>query len=206
MAESLNAALLEAQRNVGEVEKDSRNEFGGFNYASAEAIISAARNALLDAGLIAYRETWRFGEAIDPQTSNLRMFFCLTHADSGESARFEVQWPAIPGKGRPLDKAVAAALTSGWSYWLRDLLLIPRVEESMDDRDDSQYTPPEPASEDQIGKINALIESTGTNSEQLANYYKVGSIDQLNREQAQSAITLLQRKRDEAQSQEGSDG
>ena len=43
-----------------------------------------------------------------------------------------LDWPIIPEKGRPWDKAHAGALTSSLAYFLRDLLLMPRVEEGTD--------------------------------------------------------------------------
>lgn len=46
----------------------------------------------------------------------------------------------MPEKGRPLDKAFATALTTALKYWLRDLLLLPRVvaDDDMDTRDDRE--------------------------------------------------------------------
>ena len=59
--------------------------------------------------------------------------------------------PVLPEKGRPIDKAEAGARTYALSYFLRDLLLIPRVDEGSDvdqrdDRDRSgRATAPRPA-------------------------------------------------------------
>jgi hypothetical protein len=69
----------------------------------------------------------------------------LAHPASGEVETYHYSFPAIPEKGRPLDKAVAASLTSSMGYWLRDLLLLPRGNElSMDNRDDRKYEPEPP--------------------------------------------------------------
>jgi hypothetical protein len=45
-------------------------------------------------------------------------------------------------KGRPIDKAVASALTTSLGYWLRDVLLLPREDGdgSMDSRNDASGT------------------------------------------------------------------
>ncbi|MCB9228621.1 MAG: hypothetical protein H6618_03335 [Deltaproteobacteria bacterium] len=42
-------------------------------------------------------------------------------------------------KQTPKDKAVAASLTTALAYWLRDILLLPRVDDSgsMDRRNDT---------------------------------------------------------------------
>jgi hypothetical protein len=48
------------------------------------------------------------------------------------------QWPVVPEKGRPVDKAVASADTASLSYFFRNLLLLPRVEAGSDLDDDSR--------------------------------------------------------------------
>ena len=135
----LQMAILAAQRAVHAVSKDSRNAHQNYDYASAEAILTEARRCLLDAGLVARRGAWTYVEGAEPK---VLMTFHLAHPESGDSVTEQIEWPAVPGKGRPTDKALAAALTSAWSYWLRDLLLIPRASEEMDKRDDHDYAPP----------------------------------------------------------------
>ncbi len=46
------------------------------------------------------------------------------------------EWPIVPERGRPLDKAIASAKTSSLGYLLRDLMVAPRVLPG-DDMDDS---------------------------------------------------------------------
>jgi hypothetical protein len=40
---------------------------------------------------------------------------------------------------------MAGALTSSLNYWLRDLLMVPREDETMDSRDDREYAPRSPS-------------------------------------------------------------
>lgn len=134
------SALLKAQQAIESVKKDATNSFHRYNYTSAEEMIGACRKALHDHGLVATRATWvidkeigEFGAVISTMT--------LMHAESGERIDAPITWPIVPEKGRPMDKAIAAALTSSLSYWLRDLLMLPREEEGMDKRDDSAYEP-----------------------------------------------------------------
>ena len=144
----LQAALLEAQRAVVAVPKASTNAHYGYNYASAEDIVRSSRKVLLDAGLVARRAGWCYGLSSDG-VPKYTVTFKLAHPASGEAEEDLVDWPAEPGKGRPLDKAGAAALTSAESYWLTGLLLIPRGDEEMDKRDDRAY---EPAMPEQVVK------------------------------------------------------
>jgi len=133
-------ALLKAQQGIESVKKDATNSFHRYNYTSAEEMIGACRKALHDQGLVATRATWgidkeigEFGAVVSTMT--------LMHADSGERIDAPITWPIVPEKGRPMDKAIAAALTSSLSYWLRDLLMLAREEEGMDKRDDRDYQP-----------------------------------------------------------------
>lgn len=137
------AALLKAQQALESVKKDATNSFHRYNYTSAEEMIGACRKALHDHGLVATRATWgidkeigEFGAVISTMT--------LMHAESGERIDAPIAWPIVPEKGRPMDKAIAAALTSSLSYWLRDLLMLAREEEGMDKRDDRAYEPQKP--------------------------------------------------------------
>ena len=59
--------------------------------------------------------------------------------DLGDSSN---AFPIIEDKGRPLDKALAGALTTSLAYYLRDLLLIPKQDENqVDKRDDTRHIP-----------------------------------------------------------------
>ena len=57
--------------------------------------------------------------------------FLLMHS-SGECIQLKTEWPVCPDKARPLDKAVASAVTTSLAYLLRDLLCMPRVAEGDD--------------------------------------------------------------------------
>ena len=135
-------ALKTAQQSLDAVGKGSKNQFHGYNYTSAEDMLKACRKALHDAGLVAYRRSWSMEQTdLGCMVNN---HFCLALAETttpqNDSICAEVTYPAIPGNGRPLDKAVSAALTTAFSYWLRDMLMLPRVDGlEVDTRDDSTY-------------------------------------------------------------------
>ena len=143
-SKSLNEALLVAQQQLQAVGKDSKNSFHKYNYTSSEGMISACRSALHYAGLVVTRTRW----TIDPAVTEfgcLNSRFHVSHPASGGEITDEVMWPIVPEKGRPYDKAVAGALTTSLNYFLRDLLQVPREEETMDNRDDRQWEPRRPA-------------------------------------------------------------
>lgn len=134
-------ALAAAVKACHSVQKDSQNSFHRYAYASADAIIAEAREALASAelALLPVEATLDGTERDGPDRFELRRTFLLVHS-SGESAPLHVRWPVVPDKGRPLDKATAAADTLSLSYLLRDLLLMPRVDPADDvsARDDRQ--------------------------------------------------------------------
>ncbi len=147
---NLASALLAAQRALPSVGKDAKNSFHHYAYTSAEGMIGACREALHGAGLALRRAGWKFDGT--PEGGLVHSQFILTHGETGEAATDEVTWIVVPEKGRPLDKALAGALTSSLGYYLRDLLLVPREDESeMDRRDDRTYEP---------RKVSARSEST----------------------------------------------
>ena len=137
---TLASALLAAQKALPSVGKDAKNSFHHYSYVSAEAMIGACREALHGASLTVRRAGWKFDGT--PEGGIVNSTFVLSHGPTGESVSDEIAWICVPEKGRPIDKAMAGALTSSLGYYLRDLLLVPREDESeMDRRDDTKYEP-----------------------------------------------------------------
>lgn len=139
-------ALVKAQAACGPVEHDAYNAHHKYDYTSAEAVIGEGKRALGAAGLalLPLRQSvngWeRPGKA--EERFELERHFVLMHV-SGQMAPIVVYWPVVPQTGRPLDKATAAAATLSLSYFLRDLLLMPRVDpdDDVSGRDDSEHKP-----------------------------------------------------------------
>lgn len=142
----LAASLLLAQRHIEGVTKSKTNQFHRYAYASAEDMIAAAREALNTAGLALVIESSLFVPADPPLEpgavgvcGRVAQEYVLLH-ESGESWQFVSSAPAVVEKGRPQDKAEAAAKTFDIAYFLRGLLLIPREDdEPVDARDDRRH-------------------------------------------------------------------
>lgn len=129
------AAIVGAQAQIKPVPKDKVNDFAKYRYAPAEDIMEEARAALVANGLcllvrelqsvlceLPYPDGKRPGSVVT-------LYFILAHV-SGETLDITMRVPAPVEKGRPSDKAEAAAQTFGLGYTLRNLLLIPRSTES----------------------------------------------------------------------------
>jgi hypothetical protein len=157
-------ALIQAQRSIGGVEKGTRNDFHGYDYASAEDVIKAGRGALLDNGLALVRTGWLLSTLpaltleqykATPSSGAFANYmvtasWLLVH-ESGEERDLGVTDCVVtPGKGQAVDKAQAAALTTCENYLLVGLLQIPRVNQGDDisgreDRPQTQEPPAEKA-------------------------------------------------------------
>lgn len=115
------AALMLAQQSLNAVQKDAKNDWGKYGYTSAEQMISECRKALLGSGLVFARTNWSL---IEDKVSS---YFILVHPESGETLEFGNEMLVVASKNP--DKSILAALTTVMNYALRDLLLIPRVDE-----------------------------------------------------------------------------
>lgn len=125
---NLQAALMRAQKSLDGVQKTSTNKFSNYDYVSAEDMVTSARKALHNAGLVAGRKAWNY------EKDKVICTFFIAHPESGEELTGSTEFPSVPRKGTPEDKAIATALTSSLSYFLRDVLLLPRFpkNENMD--------------------------------------------------------------------------
>lgn len=127
--------LLKAQQAIESVDKSSRNDYNSFNYTSAETMITDCRVALHKQGLLVTRNGWRIINEPDA-TPVVEAVYVLAHKD-GHSVVCATQYPILAKKGMPEDKALNASLTTGLNYFLRDLLLVPRVEVEVCSRPDA---------------------------------------------------------------------
>ncbi len=135
----LAAALARAIARSHAVAKDATNAHMRYQYASAEAVLEEARAALAAEG-IALLPAASSVEWHSETAGVLKRTYVLMFGAEALSATQE--WPVLCDRGRPQDKAAASALTTSLAYWLRDLLLLPRLGEHQMDRD-----PPEPRRE-----------------------------------------------------------
>ena len=151
---ALNAALAAARAEVKAIGKDANNEFHRYKYTSAEAIIGEMRPLMASHGLSLTQEGARmrtleaspnFGQEVAAVVI-VTVGYTLRHA-SGEQCDWQDEFPAIPEKGRPLDKAVGSALTQSLKYTYRGVMGLDRIDDAeIDARDDTRH-PEEQAAE-----------------------------------------------------------
>lgn len=127
----LAVALAEAQAKCEPAPHDRENKHHKYWYSSSEAVITAAKVALAGSGiaLVPCEQSVNGWDREGANRFELERKFLLLHS-SGESLPILVRWPICPGDGRPLDKATAIAATLSLAYFLRDLLMMARVDPS----------------------------------------------------------------------------
>jgi hypothetical protein len=173
---SIAKALVQAQIACEPVEKDSTNSFHKYKYASSDDMVAAGKRAMNSAGLALARIGWAHEPAKYVVYDSLRekpdaaphgeyiparlvVTYALASAEGETVILPPVSVPVLPEKGRPEDKAEAAALTYSHGYVVLGLLELERADESdvdrRDDRDRGQARPqartqraPEPKRED----------------------------------------------------------
>ena len=125
---------------AGSVPKGSRNDFANYDYSSAEEIISHTQPFFRAHGLSWCRVSWsplRWLCTNDGEASHrVQSWVQLTDLDTGSRWMGPIDWPVVTSKGRPLDKAEASALTDSLKYWLLGILMLPRGQIEMDQRED----------------------------------------------------------------------
>lgn len=157
----LSAALATARDRCKMAAKGSYNSFHKYAYASADEIILTAKESLEGTGLAIIPQKQRMSVLAlgNKAVYTLDRTIFLSHA-SGEFVPLTVEgWPVIPDNGRPLDKALATALTTSMAYLLRDLLQMPRGEsEDMNARNDTAEAKPAARTEPAPAKTAAQPE------------------------------------------------
>lgn len=140
----LDAALILAQQAAQPLNRDAVNDKDpqdAYRYTSAESVLTEGRKILHAHGLLLKVLGVRLMGG--PSSGAVSISAKLTHVPTGQSEDLHRDW-VIPN-GRDAAKGCAAADTTALAYLLRDLLLLPRVEEEVDRPSGEQAKPVEAA-------------------------------------------------------------
>jgi hypothetical protein len=159
--------LLEACREIGVVEKDSRNTFHKYDYTSIEGVVGAVRDPLLERGILLFagqetitdrqRQTNQ-GEAT---VTTIELTFRFMDAETGEA--IEIPWV---GRGEdPADKGVSKALTDARKTFLIQQLNLQRGDDTeADEKTDQRHAP---GGSSPTGSVNMVEAARGLTNAQL---------------------------------------
>lgn len=125
----LHQKLIAAIKASGGVAKDSTNAFHKYKYASVEAVLEMARDALADAGVwitmnpVSFDLTGTLRSSTGKERSVYESWWDFVICDSETGYTETIRWrsDAIDDEDKAVGKLVAAAL----KYFLRSLLMLP---------------------------------------------------------------------------------
>ena len=159
------AALAAAVADIKRLGKEAKNDYHKYQYTSGEQRIQEARRVASMHGLTFRIKSWDM-EMLTDQYYKLICFGEILH-ESGESIESErIVLPFRDAKGKELDKAMLAALTEAYGYWLRCTLMIDSgKDEGVSGRDDTGYSS---KSRPAAAHVTAMIEEANKMGIQIA--------------------------------------
>lgn len=211
--DSLDDALLAAQRSVIGVFKDGRNKHHGFNYTRGESMIKFGRDVFHKFGLslrTAGNSTRTLGSGQDVLDSK----YVLSHPDSKGREEISFSLPIVTNseKGNPIrtaDKAALGAATESLAYVIRDLLAVPRFEKDEDVNADvgattENFKTPKPEvvggskplfmTDERLEAIRRMILETSSDEGNMLKKYRVKGVSLLNELQYNHAMDYMKAK------------
>ncbi len=195
-------SLVMAQGMMRSLVKDKASYIGKF--VSTETVVQATKEVLSDCGLavVGVGSTITKGEPVDVETKGVVSTIPTWHmhttyrvySKSGYHEDMTFDMAVVPEKGKPLDKAIAAAATFSLGYFLRGLLQIPRVgsEQEVDERDDRGFDPERLRHSEITDRLAEHLKQLG--KERYENI--VGTEPPSDHEAAMNALALLEAERD----------
>lgn len=115
---NLAAKLIEVRKVIGTLNKDGRNDFHKYNYATAANVVENVKPELDKRGIMAFVSCPE--RAKDGSLTTVKMEFLIVDTESGES----VTLPWYGDGEDKLDKGLYKAYTGGQKYfWLANLLI-----------------------------------------------------------------------------------
>lgn len=134
MTARIAAGLVKAQAHAKATERRGVSGDGTYKYATADDLVADGKEALAAGGLslLVYGLFFEDGGKVICRSAT------LVHESGDCLAVGPLRWPVVSDRGRPMDKAVATAMTSSLGYMFRDLLCIPRTTADGADMDARQ--------------------------------------------------------------------
>lgn len=188
LAAARDVAKAVLKGSTAEVRSDKGNY--SFKYAGSDHVVAVARDALHESGIAVTRVEYLHREHTGTARGVLDSLFRVAHT-SGEF--FEVtfeDWPVLMGAGRTMDVALRIALTGSVGYFLRDLLLLPRLPEDdpehggLDEREDGRAPRRGQPRTDTTGAESVRERRSARGNEVLRRLDSVRNLDDLAERQA----------------------
>lgn len=188
--QSINEIMKDLAKNP--IKKDDVNQHQKYKYRGIEAICNGLSPLFAKYGVVVFPEVVEMHTESRGKMFNTVIKIKYTFVSSEDASKFEV---IVSGEGADVgDKSINKAHTSAYKNCMNQTFCIPT--EANEDPDHS--TPdlaPDPATPDQIQKIYSLIKETNTDESMISDYFKVKSLHNLGKLNAEKAIAILNKKR-----------
>ena len=194
--QNLREKFAEVRRRLGYIQKRGHNERHNYSYVMAADLAGSVGDILAELGVVVIPQLQSISTET-PRSSNERiarivMNYRFVDARSGEELTVRVA-----GEGADTgDKAPYKAMTGALKYALLQSFLLTSGDDPEDERGDMRGSPsPEhPITPEQVRKLEALIEETGTELERVLAYYKVSALSEMTENAYRRALEVLNRK------------
>lgn len=186
---AFNAAMTQAQSEIGRITADGNNRQTSSKYATYAALDRALRPIYTRHGF-----SLSFDTGDGAPDLHVRVLCYVAH-QSGHSRTYHVDMPA-DGKGAKggdvmtKTHATGSAISYGMRYLLKGIFNVAVGED-----DDGNAASIPRITEQQAADLRALIEEVGANEANFLKYMKAGSIEQIQAAAYRDAVSALERKR-----------
>lgn len=135
MAENIYQAILEVRKNVGVVNKNGKNTFHKYNYATANDVIHEVRDEMNAQGIVIIpKDVTDLSTTKDGNVQHFTQHYTLAHADSNSTVQAAVRC-AGEDKG---DKSPYKGNTGALKYLLIQTFLLPTEDDPENDSKDKK--------------------------------------------------------------------
>ena len=196
MREKIHAAMLSVMREVGAIEKGSRNAQQGFMFRGIDAVYGALHRLMAKHGIYSTSEILSATREERTTAKGGLLAFSILHiryrfiTEDGSSVTTEVV-----GEGADYgDKATNKAMAIGHKYALLQAFLVP-TEEIPDPDAESQEIAPAKINSAQLDELVDLASAAGADIENICVYYKIMKLGDLPSAKFQELLSMLQRRK-----------
>jgi len=193
---NLREKFAEVRRRLGYIRKRGHNERHNYSYVMAADLAGSVGDILAELGVVVIPQLQSISTET-PRSSNERIARIVMNYRFVDTRSGEELTVRVAGEGADTgDKAPYKAMTGALKYALLQSFLLTSGDDPEDERGDMRGSPsPEhPITPEQVRKLEALIEETGTELERVLAYYKVSALSEMTENAYRRALEVLNRK------------
>jgi len=196
----IHEALVAVNRGVQAIAKAQKNLQQGYMFRGIDDVMNALHPLFCEHGIVIIRRDRdvRIDESKSRSGGILYMVTLTTEWVLAAADGSTVSVVAIGQGMDSSDKGLNKAASASYKYALLQLFSIPTEEAAQLDADRTTPEAMAKATPQQVERIRALAEETGTDPVVITDYYHLEKLEELNTRQADLAIKRMERRAREA--------